>query len=63
VNEDDSRRIQLSTAGVELVIQSLYGEPMRRKPRRSKQIVAFKVEPELAALLDAMPLCETCSGA
>ena len=28
---------------------------MRRKPRPNKQIVAFKVEPELAALLDAMP--------
>jgi hypothetical protein len=26
-----------------------------RKPRPNKQIVAFKVEPELAALLDAMP--------
>jgi len=26
-----------------------------RKPRPSKQIVAFKVEPELAAALDAMP--------
>jgi hypothetical protein len=26
-----------------------------RKPRPAKQIVAFKVEPELAALLDAMP--------
>jgi hypothetical protein len=28
---------------------------MRRKPRPNKQIVAFKVEPDLAALLDAMP--------
>jgi len=28
---------------------------MPRKPRPNKQIVAFKVEPELAALLDAMP--------
>ncbi len=28
---------------------------MPRKPRTTKQIVAFKVEPELAALLDAMP--------
>ena len=28
---------------------------MPRKPRPAKQIVAFKVEPELAALLDAMP--------
>jgi hypothetical protein len=26
-----------------------------RKPRTTKQIVAFKVEPELAAVLDAMP--------
>jgi len=26
-----------------------------RKPRPAKQIVAFKVEPELAAVLDAMP--------
>ena len=26
-----------------------------RKPRPAKQIVAFKVEPDLAALLDAMP--------
>ena len=28
---------------------------MPRKPKPSKQIVAFKVEPDLAALLDAMP--------
>ena len=28
---------------------------MPRKPRPAKQIVAFKVEPDLAALLDAMP--------
>jgi hypothetical protein len=28
---------------------------MSRKPRPTKHIVAFKVEPELAALLDAMP--------
>ncbi len=28
---------------------------MPRKPRPSKHIVAFKVEPELAAVLDAMP--------
>jgi hypothetical protein len=28
---------------------------MPRKPRPTKHIVAFKVEPELAALLDAMP--------
>lgn len=28
---------------------------MPRKPRPAKHIVAFKVEPELAALLDAMP--------
>ena len=28
---------------------------MARKPRPAKQIVAFKVEPELAAVLDAMP--------
>lgn len=28
---------------------------VRRKPRPAKQIVAFKVEPELAAVLDAMP--------
>ena len=31
------------------------GSLMPRKPRPNKQIVAFKVEPELAALLDAMP--------
>ena len=28
---------------------------MPRKPKPNKQIVAFKVEPDLAALLDAMP--------
>src|SRR5258708_37290093 len=28
---------------------------MTTKPRSPKQIVAFKVEPELASLLDAMP--------
>ena len=28
---------------------------MPRKPKPSKHIVAFKVEPDLAALLDAMP--------
>lgn len=33
-----------------------FAEPaMRRKPRAPKQIVAFKVDPELASILDAMP--------
>src|SRR5580658_7887659 len=30
-------------------------DALPRKPRQHKQIVAFKVEPDLAALLDAMP--------
>lgn len=37
------------------VVPSEGSEPMRRKPRAPKQIVAFKVDPELAAVLDAMP--------
>ena len=44
-----------STGACARVIRSSYGDAVPRKPRPNKQIVAFKVEPELAALLDAMP--------
>src|SRR5579859_5362242 len=44
-----------STEEPDRVIRSSYGDAVPRKPRPNKQIVAFKVEPELAALLDAMP--------
>jgi hypothetical protein len=51
-NRENPWRLDLRSASRYL---DLDGVAVRRKPRPNKQIVAFKVEPELAALLDAMP--------